>query len=181
MLEGQPTNRTGGTDLEFRAIQKGDPLWDTTIAFAAGCSWRAGAALAAKMRANDFLPWERVFIAVEDGQIAGYCTLTEKDELPPEYGFSPFIGFVFVDERHRGQRLSEKLIGQTLRYAGTLGCQKVYIMSGEQGLYEKYGFRKLGDYRTIYGSTDQLFCMDLQQSLCDSKAPAKPAVSEVIA
>ena len=24
-------------------------------------------------------------------------------------------------------------------------------------LYEKYGFVKLGDYRTVYGSTDQLF------------------------
>lgn len=147
--------------MEFRTLQHGDPLWDTTITFAAGCSWRAGAALAAKMRANDFLPWERVFVAVEGGQIAGYCTLTEKDELPPEHGFTPFIGFVFVDEQWRGQRLSEKLIGQALRYAGALGYRKAYIMSGEQGLYEKYGFQKLGDYRTIYGSIDQLFSIDL--------------------
>ena len=42
-------------------------------------------------------------------------------------------------------------------YAKELGYPKMYIMSGEQGLYEKYGFRKLGDYVTIYGTTDQLF------------------------
>ncbi len=28
---------------------------------------------------------------------------------------------------------------------------------GEQGLYEKYGFMKLGDFETIYGGMDQLF------------------------
>lgn len=35
--------------------------------------------------------------------------------------------------------------------------EKIYIMSGEIGLYEKYGFVKLGDYKTVYGSVDQLF------------------------
>ena len=30
-------------------------------------------------------------------------------------------------------------------------------MSGEHGLYEKYGFEKIGEYRTIFGTTDQLF------------------------
>jgi ribosomal protein S18 acetylase RimI-like enzyme len=28
-------------------------------------------------------------------------------------------------------------------------------MSGEQGLYEKYGFTKLGDFETIYGGMDR--------------------------
>lgn len=30
-------------------------------------------------------------------------------------------------------------------------------MSGEIGLYEKYGFEKLGDHETVYGTADQLF------------------------
>ena len=42
-------------------------------------------------------------------------------------------------------------------YARELGYEKVYILSGEIGLYEKYGFEKLGDYKTIFGSIDQLF------------------------
>ena len=44
----------------------------------------------------------------------------------------------------------------------TLGYQKLYIMSGETGFYEKYGFVKLGDYETIYGDTDQLLVMELE-------------------
>ena len=49
------------------------------------------------------------------------------------------------------------MIGEVIRYAGSLGFQKVYLMSGEHGLYEKYGFEKIGEYPTIWGTTDQLF------------------------
>jgi ribosomal protein S18 acetylase RimI-like enzyme len=34
-------------------------------------------------------------------------------------------------------------------------------MSGEIGLYEKYGFTKMGKYKTIYDSIDQLFYKDI--------------------
>jgi len=47
---------------------------------------------------NEFNTWERVIVATEGNSIAGYCTVSEKDELPDEYDFTPFIGFVFVDE-----------------------------------------------------------------------------------
>ena len=92
----------------------------------------------------------------------GFCTVAEKDELPEKYPFSPFIGFVFVSEQYRGKRLSERMIREAAAYVSTLGYQKLYIMSGETGLYEKYGFVKLGDYETIYGDTDQLFVMELE-------------------
>lgn len=49
------------------------------------------------------------------------------------------------------------MIQSAILYARELGYEKIYIMSGEIGLYEKYGFEKLGDYETIYGSIDQLF------------------------
>lgn len=142
---------------EIVQMALGHPLWNKTLAYARSCPWRAGAVLAQKMEQNDFLPWERVIVAVEEGCILAYCTLTERDELPDEYSFSPFIGFVFVDENHRGKRLSGQLIASALRYAASLGYRTVYIMSGEVGLYEKYGFEKLGEYRTIYGTIDQLF------------------------
>ena len=53
------------------------------------------------------------------------------------------------------------MIEQACYYAKELGYSKVFIMSGEQGLYEKYGFKKLGDYKTVYGTTDQLFSKEL--------------------
>lgn len=141
--------------------EKDSELWEKTIAFAENCSWRAGAELARLMREDVFHGWERIFTAVADGNIAGFCTLTEKDELPPEAPYTPFIGFVFVDESFRGRRISEQMIRKAVSYAGENGFDKVYLMSGEVGLYEKYGFTKIGDFATIYGDTDQLFFIDV--------------------
>ena len=55
----------------------------------------------------------------------------------------------------------KKMIEQACCYAKEPGYSKVFIMSGEKGLYEKYGFKKLGDYKTVYGTTDQLFSKEL--------------------
>ena len=142
---------------EIYLMTQGHPYWNATMALAESCSWRAGPVLAKKMRDNDFLSWERVCAACVDGKPAGFCTFAEKDELPQEYPFTPFIGFVFVAEPYRGERLSEQMMQSIFPYARALGYEIIYIMSGETGLYEKYGFEKTGDYKTIYGTTDQLF------------------------
>ena len=146
---------------EIYCMTQKHAFWKDTIALSENCSWKAGPLLARKMKSNDFKPWERVFAACVDGKAAGFCTLAEKDELPPQYSFTPFIGFVFVDEPYRGRRLSELMIQSATAYARQLGYDKIYIMSGEIGLYEKYGFKKLGDYPTIYGTTDQLFVLEI--------------------
>lgn len=142
---------------EIYPMTQGHPYWSQTISLAANCSWKAGSCLAEKMEMNAFTRQERVFAACVDEKVAGFCTFSEKDELATEYEFTPFIGFIFVSEQHRGKRISELMIQRAALYAHTLGHQKIYIMSGEIGLYEKYCFEKLGDYKTIYGSTDQLF------------------------
>ena len=145
------------TMIEIFAMTQGHALWDKTIAFAQDCTWKAGPYLAELMIQDQFLEWERVFVARDDKKIVGFCTFVEKDELPEEYDVSPFVGFVFVDEKSRGKRISEMMIKAVIKYANGIGYDKIYIMSGEQGLYEKYGFKKIGDYETIYGSVDQLF------------------------
>lgn len=146
---------------EIHLITSKHALWDETISLAEKCSWRAGPFLALKMKHNEFKEWERVCVACADGKAVGFCTFVEKDELHEKYPFSPFIGFMFVDERYRGNRLSELMIRKVSAYAGELGHEKIYIMSGEVGLYEKYGFLKLGSYETIYGSVEQLFVKSL--------------------
>ncbi len=143
--------------IEIYSMAQGHKYWNETISLAAKCSWKAGSYLAEKMKNNEFAEWERVFVASVDGKVVGFCTLVEKDELPAKYEFTPFIGFLFVDEQYRGKRLSELMLKSAISYAQALGYEKIYIMSGEIGLYEKYGFEKLGNYETIYGTIDQLF------------------------
>ncbi len=143
--------------MEILVMRNGHPMWERTAAFARQCSWRAGPVLARRMEENAFNGMERVIIAVQDGRIAGFCTLSEKDELPEKYDHTPFIGFVFVDEAYRGRRLSGQMIGAACRLAGEMGYPSVYVMSGEKGLYEIYGFRYIGEFETVYGTRDGLY------------------------
>lgn len=136
--------------------------WKETISLAEKCFWKAGSFLARKMQENEFKEWERVCAICVNGKVAGFSTFTESDELSEQYDFTPFIGFVFVDEQFRGKRLSEMMIQSIISYAKEIGYEKVYIMSGELGLYEKYGFVKLDNYETIYGSVDQLFVQTIK-------------------
>lgn len=130
--------------MEIRRLTYGDELWEPAMRCAQECSWRAGKNLAEKMRENDFSDWERVFAAVEEGSIAGYCTLAKTDCIPG-VPYTPYIGFVFVGERYRGSRVSERLIAAALRYAGELGFDRAYLVSDHVNLYEKYGFVKIDE------------------------------------
>lgn len=151
--------KVSGIDIQI--MKKDHKYWNATAEFAMNCSWRAGGYLAKLMCENAFAEEERVLVALVDGNIAGFCTYAKKDELPEEYDFTPFIGFMFVDEKYRGKRLSEKLIQTACNHAMNNGFTKMYIMSGEIGLYEKYGFEFLGMYQTIYDSEDQLFVKEI--------------------
>lgn len=97
--------------MKIQAINNDHPMWEKTITLAENCSWEAGQRLAARMRNEDFSDWERVFAAEDDGSVIGFCVFEEKGYIPESFDCSPFINFVFVDERFRGQRISGMMIG----------------------------------------------------------------------
>lgn len=142
--------------MEIRILQPGDDNWKTAADYAEACSWRAGPFLAKQMRGGDFSDWERVFAAFDGERMAGYCTLSKTDCIP-DVAYTPFISFVFVGEPDRGSRLSQRLIEAALQYAKTIGFSRVYLVSGERGLYEKYGFQKREDRKDFWGNEEQIF------------------------
>lgn len=138
----------------IKKITNEDSLWESVAKYADHCSWRAGKFLARQMRANEFTGWERILVVIDDNNIAGYCTLARTDCIP-EVPYSPYIGYMFVDEQYRGHRLSEKLINYALQYAKELNFEKVYIVSDHVNFYEKYGFEKI-DERTVPWDLDSV-------------------------
>ena len=138
-------------------IKEGDSLWETAAEYASGVSWKAGPYLANMMRTGQFRDWERVIVAREGDEIMGFCDFTEYDDMPEDKGYSPFIGFVFVGEQHRGRRISQRMIEKACQYAKSLGYGAVYLTSTEHGLYEKYGFEKVSDEDTVFDTHEQLF------------------------
>jgi len=137
-----------------------DDLWEKVMAYAGECSWRAGQFLAKEMQKLSFRDWERVIVAVEGETILGYCTVAKKDSIP-DVAYTPYIGYMFVGESYRGRRLSERMIEFACAYLAELGFHQVYIVSGEVGLYEKYGFSKIDERKTWYGHLEQIFVKQL--------------------
>ena len=138
----------------IEALAVTDPRWEAVASYAAACSWRAGPVLAQSMRSKSFRDWERVFAAwTDEGDIAGYCTLAERDCLP-DAPYSPYIGMVFVGEPFRGHRLSEQMLQAASDYAASLGFSRVFLVSDHVGLYEKYGFLKVDERPAPWNPAD---------------------------
>ena len=145
--------------MQIVALRYGDALWTQASEYARDCSWRAGKKLSQLMDINGFSDYERVFVALSKGRIAGFCTLTKTDCIP-DVTYAPYIGFVFVDEQYRGNRISEKLCLSALQYAKLAGFDKVYLVSGEVNLYEKYGFVKIDERLSNWGAMQSIFVRD---------------------
>lgn len=101
-------------------------IWEKTAGYAEQCTWRAGKDLAREMRENRFTGWERVFVALEGDCIAGYCTFRKSDCIP-DVPYTPYIGYLFVSEAFRGNRLSQKLINFVLEYARKLEMDRMSV------------------------------------------------------
>jgi GNAT superfamily N-acetyltransferase len=134
--------------MDIQPIKYGHPLWSETIRYARNCSWKAGPILAEKMRKNDFQNWERVIVAAEERKIVAFCTICERDELPDQYDYTPFIGFVFVDEKYRGMKVGTQLYNYAKMIARTNGCYDITLNvwnlnPGAIKFYEKMGLKPL--------------------------------------
>lgn len=142
--------------MDFKAITSNDSEWKTVMKFAQDCSWRAGKSLAKHMQEKGFTDWERVLIAIDNNEIAGYCTVTKTDCISG-VPYTPYVGFMFVGEKFRGNRLSEKLIVNAMAYAKELGFDKIYLVSDHVNLYEKYGFTVIDKKLTLWGEEEKIY------------------------
>ena len=122
-------------------INKKDVLRNKLIDYANSCNREAWPILAQKIQSDSFSDWEKIFVATEGDNIIGYCTFTKEDGIP-NCNYTPFVWFIFVDDKHRWKRISEKMINAVEKYAKTLNFKQLYIVSDHKWLYEKYWFEK---------------------------------------
>ena len=113
------------------------------------------------MQWNDFLDWERIFIATENNKIIWFCTFTKEDWIP-DCDYSPFVWFIFVDKNHRWKRVSEKMINEAETYAKSLNFKKLYIVSDHKWLYEKYWFEKVDEKSDEMWRIESIFCRNIK-------------------
>lgn len=151
---------SGEFNMNFMTITSSDDMWSNVSRFAQNCSWGAGKSLSQKMSDNTFSDWERVIVALDENDIAGYCTVSKTDCIP-NVPYTPYIGFLFVDEAYRGHRLSQKLISHAMTYLKSLGFPHVFLVSDHENLYEKYGFEVIDRKLSPWGEIEKIYRQEL--------------------
>ena len=146
--------------MQIKLITSSDELWDRVIKYAENSSWSAGKFLANSMINNSFSEWERVIVSIENEEICGYCTVTKTDCIP-NVAYTPYIGFMFVGEAHRGNRISQKMINFAMEYLKSIGFERVYLVSDHENLYEKYGFRVIDKKIAFWGGEEKIYMQEL--------------------
>ena len=146
--------------MELTFVERGTPLAEKLIAFAKQCSWDAGPCFAGYLEYDRYVGFERAAAAVDGDNIAGYCNVLKEDCLP-DLPYTPYIGFLFVDERYRGQRLSQKLLTFCEDYLRGLGFERVYLTTDHDNLYEKYGYVYLESHMADWGEIEKLYVKEL--------------------
>ena len=146
--------------MNFKTITPSDELWSRLRDYAESCSCKAGKSLANDMDNNVFKGWERVIVAFDNEKICGYCTVAKTDCIP-NVCYTPYIGYMFVGEEYRGNRLSQKLIQYAMDYLKTVGFDKVHIVSDHENLYEKYGFHVIDRKIAPWGSEEKIYMQKL--------------------
>ena len=145
--------------MNYQSITASDELWCKVRNYAENCSWKAGKVLANTMDSNAFQDWERVIVALDNGKICGYCTAAKTDCIP-NVPYTPYIGFMFVDEAYRGNRLSQQLIYYAMDYLKSVGFDRVYLVSDHENLHEKYGFRVIDRKIAPWGSEEKIYMQE---------------------
>lgn len=142
--------------MNINMIEKTNSLWLPVAEYADTCSWDACARMAAFMREGKFNDWERIFIAEENGDFMGFCALIKPQGFPG-LEYTPLLKWLFVSEKYRGQRLSQKLIEAAVEYAKNLGYDQIFLTTWHKGLYEKYGFVKICDKEVRNGYFEGIY------------------------
>ncbi|MBQ8960931.1 MAG: GNAT family N-acetyltransferase [Ruminococcus sp.] len=142
-------------------VEKDTELAKELLHFAESCSWTGVREHIAEMlRSWSFTDWETMFAAVQNGRIVGMASLLKTDYYPlPELG--PWVSCVFVSEEARGRHISGQLISYANRYAKDLGFKATYIPTEITGLYERFGYRYIGQITNYAGGSDRLYTKEL--------------------
>ncbi len=88
-----------------------------------------------------------------------FLTITSSDDMWEKY--TPYIGYLFVDEKYKGRRLSQQLISYAMSYLKALGFLRVFLVSDHENFYEKYGFKVIDRKSAPWGEIEKIYMREL--------------------
>lgn len=152
-------------------ILENDEIRIKLIQFAKNCSWQStGSYLAELVNDYNLEEKETVFAAVENDEVVGFaaflqeCVADVKESEADIEKMNAWLDFLFVDEAYRGQKISTKLIEKIFEYCKLNHFNKLYLITEfHEEMYQKYGFRNIGNVRLNCGVNCTVMEKDIEK------------------
>ena len=86
----------------------------------------------------------QIVIALENDDIIGYYSLAEKELIPDNHGYTPWLGTLFIRKKYRNLHYSPILIKDACTRVKDMGYDNLFLLSELIRYYEKFGFKEIG-------------------------------------
>ena len=86
----------------------------------------------------------QIVVAIKDKQIIGYYSLVAKELVKDNHDYTPWLGTLFIRKKYRNNHYSPILIEDACHRVKDMGYDNLYLATEHNGLYEKFGFEKIG-------------------------------------
>ena len=101
------------------------------------------------------------YIAIEGKVCLGTVSIFEND-LKPRQDLSPWLGSLYVNEKHRGKGIAAKLIDKVLEKVNEMGYKEIYLRTEHTAdYYKKKNWRFLSDEIDIDGRDTEVYVYQL--------------------
>lgn len=97
-----------------------------------------------------------VLMLTKGERLVSFCTFAPLDDIQPT-DLTPWVGFVYTFPEYRGNRYAGKLLDYAECLATVMGKEAVYISTGHNGLYEKYGYEFYAMAKDIEGEDSRVY------------------------
>lgn len=135
--------------------------YNELIEFSRNCSWQGtGRYFADLLADNEFDNTEKIFAAVHNDNIIGFAALV-KESCIESTKYTPWLDFLFVDEKYRNKGIAKMLIEHIVRTAGNDNIDTIYLCTAShEQMYMKFGFSTFA--RTQINNNDDCAVMKLR-------------------
>lgn len=150
-------------DCEIKNVLASNKLKRKLISYARECSFQNTGSFLAELLSDEsaFEDYEEVLAVVIDDEIIGFGALLKECCCIYEEEHSPWLDFLFVEEKFRNLHIGIKLVEEICEKAKALGFESIYLCTlSHMGYYHKLGFDSL--YSTYnYNNTvnEQCICI----------------------
>ena len=103
----------------------------------------------------------RFFLLLAGNRISGCGALIANDFIS-RHDLWPWYACHFIEPAERGRGLGQKLLNHGVRLAAELGFRHVYLTTGHDGYYEKYGWERIEDGFEPSGARTRIYRYSLQ-------------------